>query len=66
MLVKVVVLISMSLSISIVWDKFYIKKKGLIEIWMQGGYPKKIDFYEIVLITQEFPKLIIVDHYFCL
>jgi hypothetical protein len=48
MLVKVVVLISMSLSISIVWDKFYIKKKGLIEIWMQGGYPQKIDFYEIV------------------
>jgi hypothetical protein len=31
---------------------------------MQGGYLQKVDFSEIAWITNEFPKLIIVDYYF--
>jgi hypothetical protein len=50
---------------NIVGNRFYIPKKyRLIELRMQGGYLRKIDFSEMVWIIYEFPKLIIVDHYF--
>jgi hypothetical protein len=63
---KVVVSIPMKISFfNVVLSRVYIQKKfRLIELWMQGSSMEKIDFSEIIWITYEFMKLIIVDHYF--